>query len=84
MCSRGSNGRVKLSYTKNGLKKYEPKQLIEFGKQAGFENIEVMEILKVKIYGKLIKEIILTLLIFHGMWSWSLFNIYIKLDWGQS
>lgn len=67
MCSRGSNGRVKLSYTKNGLKKYEPKQLIEFGKQAGFENIEVMEILRVKIYGKLIKEIILTLLTFHGI-----------------
>lgn len=58
--------------------------MIEFGKQAGFENIEVMEILKVKIYGKLIKEIILTLLTFHGIWSWSLFDIYIKLDCGQS
>lgn len=40
----------KLSYTEKGFKKYEPEQLIEFGKQAGFDNIEVREILKGKSF----------------------------------
>lgn len=40
----------KLSYTEKGFKKYEPGQLIEFGKQAGFADIEVMEILKGKSF----------------------------------
>ena len=40
----------KLSYTEKGFKKYEPEQLIEFGKQAGFADIEVMEILKGKSF----------------------------------
>ena len=31
-------------------------------------------------YGKHIKKIILTLLTFHGISSWILFDIYIKLD----
>lgn len=40
----------KLSYTQKGFKKYEPEQLIEFGKQAGFDNIEVRDILKGKSF----------------------------------
>lgn len=34
----------RLSYTEKGFKKYEPEQLIEMGKQAGFENIRVTDI----------------------------------------
>ena len=39
-----------LSYTKKGFKKFEPYQLIEFGNQAGFENVEVQEIIKGKSF----------------------------------
>lgn len=34
----------KLSYTEKGFKKFEPEQLIELGRKAGFEKIEVKEI----------------------------------------
>lgn len=40
----------KLSYTAKGFKKYEPEQLIEFGKQAGFDNIEFKEIVRGKSF----------------------------------
>ncbi|MDO4188759.1 MAG: class I SAM-dependent methyltransferase [Lachnospiraceae bacterium] len=40
----------KLSYTEKGFKKYEPEQLIEFGKEAGFANVEVREIVKGKSF----------------------------------
>ena len=46
----------KLSYTKKGFKKYEPEQLIEFGKQAGFDDIEVREILKGESFGVIYKK----------------------------
>lgn len=36
----------KLSYTKKGFKKFEPEELVELGKQAGFENIEVKPVVK--------------------------------------
>lgn len=36
----------KLSYTEKGFKKMEPEELMEFGRQAGFENIEVKDIAK--------------------------------------
>lgn len=39
-----------LSYTKKGFKKYEPAQLVEFGKAAGFEKIEVRDIVKEKSF----------------------------------
>ena len=35
-----------LSYTQKGFKKFLPEQLIELGNQAGFEKIEVQEIVK--------------------------------------
>lgn len=38
----------RLSYTKNGFKKFEQEQFIEFGKQAGFEDITVKDIVKGK------------------------------------
>ncbi|MDD6038492.1 MAG: class I SAM-dependent methyltransferase [bacterium] len=40
----------KLSYTKKGFQKYETKELIRFGKEAGFEHIEVKDIVKGKSY----------------------------------
>lgn len=40
----------RLSYTENGFKKYEPEQLVEFGKRAGFSEIEVIKIIKGKNY----------------------------------
>lgn len=39
-----------LSYTQKGFKKYEPEQLIEFGRIAGFEHIEVKDIMKGKSF----------------------------------
>ena len=38
----------KLSYTKEGFKKYTPNEFIELGKQAGFKNVEVKDIVKGK------------------------------------
>lgn len=38
----------KISYTKKGFKKFGPEQYIEFGKQAGFEDITVKDIIKGK------------------------------------
>ena len=35
-----------LSYTNYGFKKFEPEDLINLGKEAGFENIEVKDIVK--------------------------------------
>lgn len=40
----------KLSYTKNGFKKFEPEELIQLGKQAGFEKMEVKPIVKGKSF----------------------------------
>lgn len=40
----------KLSYTKKGFKKFEPEQLVEAGRQAGFEHIEVKDIVKGKSF----------------------------------
>ena len=39
-----------LSYTEKGFKKYEPEQLIEFGRAAGFEQIQVKDIIKGKSF----------------------------------
>ena len=39
-----------LAYTKKGFKKFVPKQLVEFGKQAGFEKIKVKHIVKGKSF----------------------------------
>lgn len=39
-----------LSYTEKGFKKYEPAQLIEFGRAAGFEQIQVKDIIKGKSF----------------------------------
>ena len=44
---------IGLSRTKmaeKGFKKFEPAELVELGKQAGFENIEVTEIVKGKSF----------------------------------
>lgn len=40
----------KLSYTRKGFQKYDPNELIRFGKQAGFEHIEVKPIVKGKSF----------------------------------
>lgn len=40
----------KLSYTEKGFKKFEPEQLMQYGKEAGFENIEVKDIVKGKSF----------------------------------
>ena len=40
----------KLSYTEKGFKKYEPEELARFGKAAGFENIQVKDIVKRKSF----------------------------------
>ncbi|MCQ2591012.1 MAG: class I SAM-dependent methyltransferase [Treponema sp.] len=48
-----------LSRTKmaeKGFKKFEPEQLIQFGKQAGFENIEVIDIVKGKSFAVIYKK----------------------------
>ena len=39
-----------LAYTKKGFKKFAPKQLVELGKQAGFEKIQVKHIVKGKSF----------------------------------
>ena len=39
-----------LSYTQKGFKKYEPEQFIELGRIAGFEHIEVKDIIKGKSF----------------------------------
>ena len=39
-----------LSYTKKGFKKFEPEQLIALGKQAGFEKIDMKDIVKGKSF----------------------------------
>ena len=39
-----------IKYTQIGYKKFEPEQLIEYGKQAGFESIELKEIISGKSY----------------------------------
>ena len=39
-----------LSYTKKGFKKFDPEELIELGKKAGFENITVRDIVKGKSF----------------------------------
>lgn len=40
----------RLSYTQKGFKKFDPEQLIESGRQAGFENISVHDIVKGKSF----------------------------------
>ena len=40
----------KLSYTKKGFKKYEPEEFMQLGKRAGFEKIEVKDIVKGKSF----------------------------------
>ncbi len=40
----------KLSYTKKGFKKFEPKELISLGKDAGFAEVTVKEIVKGKSF----------------------------------
>ncbi|MCQ2080327.1 MAG: class I SAM-dependent methyltransferase [Lachnospiraceae bacterium] len=40
----------KLSYTEKGFKKYEPEELVRFGRTAGFENIQVKDIVKGKSF----------------------------------
>lgn len=40
----------KLSYTKKGFKKFGPDELTAFGRAAGFENIQVRDILKGKSF----------------------------------
>ena len=37
-----------IKYTQIGYKKFEPDELEEYGKQAGFENVEIKEIMKGK------------------------------------
>ena len=39
-----------IKYTQIGYKKFEPEELIEYGKQAGFETIELKEIISGKSY----------------------------------
>lgn len=39
-----------------GFKKFEPEQLVELGKQAGFENIEVVEIVKGKSFAVIYRK----------------------------
>lgn len=46
-----------LSYTEKGFKKYEPEQLVEYDREAGFENIEVMDIVKEKSFVVIYKKI---------------------------
>lgn len=40
----------KLAYTEKGFKKFGPEQLTEFGKEAGFYNIQVKDIVKGKSF----------------------------------
>lgn len=40
----------KLSYTRKGFKKFDPEQLMDLGRQAGFENIQVKDIVKGKSF----------------------------------
>lgn len=40
----------RLSYTKKGFRKFSPEELTEFGRKAGFENIEVIDIVKGKSF----------------------------------
>ena len=40
----------KLSYTEKGFKKYGPEELAQFGRTAGFENIQVKDIVKGKSF----------------------------------
>lgn len=40
----------KLSYTKNGFKKFEPEELISLGKEAGFAEVSIKEIVKGKSF----------------------------------
>lgn len=46
----------KLSYTEKGFKKYEQKQLIEFGKKAGFEDVRIKDIVKGKSFVVIYKK----------------------------
>ena len=39
-----------IKYTQTGYKKFEPEELVEYGKQAGFEHIEIKEIVRGKSY----------------------------------
>ena len=40
----------KLSYTEKGFKKFGPDELISLGRSAGFENIQVKDIVKGKSF----------------------------------
>lgn len=40
----------KLSYTDKGFKKYSPKQLVNFGRKAGFAKVRVKEIVRGKSF----------------------------------
>lgn len=46
----------KLSYTKKGFIKFEPEELVALGKQAGFEDIEVKQIVKGKSFAVVYKK----------------------------
>lgn len=39
-----------ITYTQIGYKKFQPEELIEYGKQAGFSNVEIKEIVKGKSF----------------------------------
>ena len=39
-----------LRYTEKGFKKFEPKELVEYGRQAGFKSVEVKTIVKGKSF----------------------------------
>lgn len=45
-----------LKYTEKGFKKFEPEELVEFGKQAGFEAIEIKPIVKGKSFAVIYKK----------------------------
>ena len=45
-----------IKYTQIGYKKFEPEELIEYGKQAGFESIELKEIISGKSYVVIYKK----------------------------
>lgn len=45
-----------LSYTKKGFKKFEPEELVELGRQAGFEDIEVKPVVKGKSFMVIYKK----------------------------
>ena len=39
-----------IKYTETGYKKFEPEELVQYGRDAGFKNIEIKEIVKGKSF----------------------------------